>query len=120
MGIENSMDNKGLLTKTPEEQLDDLVYWFKSSSYYYNDDVPEQITKENVNTHIICLVPDFSMPTTFLQYAIVYEDHSLARLLVEMGAKRGYCDIKVAKDEEMKEILKKAKPNYYETNEEFE
>lgn len=108
------MDNKVLLLKTPEEQLDDLVYWFKSSSRYYRDDVPEKITKENVNTFMPCNDPDPFMPKTFLQCAIVYNDHSSAKILVEMGAERGYCDIKVAKDEEMKEILRKAKPNHYE------
>ena len=89
-----------------DEGLDDTIFWFKSTCNYYN--IPDSITKENVNTFFVCNDPDPMMPKTFLQAAIVWNDHSLAEKLISLGAKPRWFDLRAAKDDKMKELLIKA------------
>lgn len=89
--------------------FEDYVYYFEVNQHI---NVPKAITKETVNTWMSSTDIYHKFPNTFLQAAIHYNDHSLARDLINIGAKTYGNEIDYAKDEEMREILIDAKPMY--------
>lgn len=89
--------------------FEDLVYYFEVNGHF---NVPKTITKETVNTWMSCWDPKHEFPYTFLQAAIHFNDHGLARDLIYIGAKTYRNEIDYAKDDKMRKILIDAKPMY--------